>query len=349
VTGLRIAQVAPIARPVSEATAASIEQIVWLLTEELVRRGHDVTLFATGESQTSARLHAIYERGYDDDPNLWAWDFHELLHVASAFERAEEFDVIHTHTYHFGLPFTRLVETPVVHTYHVLPDDDVVAAYARYPEAQLVSISAFQRSQLDGIANRTPVIHHGIDFGRFPFNDKRGDYLAFVGELRWGKGPVEAIELARKAGMRIVLAGPHDGDGYSRDHVRPRLAEAHVEYVGPVGADARNALLADAAALVYPLNLAETFGLVMVESMACGTPVLALDRGAVREIVDNGVTGFCAPDVDALAEVVPHALELDRAVVRRHASGRFGHHRMVDEYERLYASIVGRHTAARTA
>src|SRR5918912_1192346 len=151
-TKLRIAQVAPIAGPVTGETGRSIEQLVWLLTEALVRRGHEVTLFATGDSQTSAKLHAVYPRGYDSEQELWDWEFHELLHMASAFERADQFDVIHSHVYHFALPFTRLVRTPVVHTYHVLPDEDIVRGFARYPEARVVAISEYQRRHLRDLA-----------------------------------------------------------------------------------------------------------------------------------------------------------------------------------------------------
>src|SRR5262249_38465626 len=183
------------------------EHLIWLLTEELVRRGHEVTLFATGDSETSAARHTVYARGYEYDDSLWNYEFHETLHVAAAFERAQQFDVIHSHVYHLALPFTRLVQAPVVHTHHTLADRDVLAAYARYPEAQLVAVSHFQRSQWKGLATEA-VVHHGIDMAAFPFNPTPGDYLLFLGWLSPGKGPVEAICLARQAGKRLLLAGP---------------------------------------------------------------------------------------------------------------------------------------------
>ena len=339
---LRIAQVAPIATGVSPKATGSIEQMVWLLTEELVERGHDVTLFATGDSETSARLEGLYARGYNHDPDLWDWMFHEVLHMASVFERAARFDVIHSHAYHYALPFTRLTPTPVLHTYHVLPDEDIVAGYLRYPEANLVAISAFQRSQLNGVGDPLPVVHHGIDVDRFPFGERGGDYLLFLGRLNWQKGPAEAILLARVAGMRLVLAGPEDDEAFAREHLAPELAAGDVEHVGWVNARKRNVLLSHAAALVYPINYPETFGLVLIESMACGTPVLAVDRGPVREIVEDGVTGFVRPDVEALAGTVPDALALDRAAVRRRALERFSHRRMADEYEAIYARLARR-------
>ena len=337
---LRIAQIAPIGRPVTPTSSGSIERIVSLLTEELVRRGHSVTLFATARSETSAKLAALYERGWGEDPDLWEWEFHELLHVASALERAAEFDVVHAHVYHFALPFTRFVPTPIVHTYHVLADEDILRAYARYPEAHLVAVSDYQRRSLDGRGD-PPVIHHGLDVSRFPFGAQAGEYLLFLGKLSWAKGIVEAVEVARRAGMRLVVAGAGDDDEYFREVVSPLLAGTGVDFVGWAGEERRNELLAGAAALVYPINLPETFGLVLVEAMACGTPVLALERGAVPEIVVDGVTGYQAPHLDALIARVPDVLRLDREEVRREAERRFDVRRMVDEYESLYRTLAG--------
>ena len=334
---LRIAQIAPIARPVTPNSGGSIEQIVSLLTEDLVARGHSVTLFATGYSETSAELRWIYERGYDDDDDLWEWQLHELLHMAAALEQADEFDVVHSHVYHFALPFTRLVATPIVHTYHVLPDDDVVRAYARYPEANLVSVSRYQRSKLRADGD-VPVVYNGIATERFPFGADPDGYLFFLGQLQYGKGPVEAIHLAKRVGMRLVMAGP--GDAYFHDVVAPLTEDPLIDYVGSIGTEDRDRLLAGASALLYPINDPETFGLVMVEAMACGTPVLALERGAVDEIVDNGVTGFHEPDLESLIDRVPTALRLDRARVRQRAVERFDRRAMVDGYLDVYERAV---------
>ena len=334
---LRVAQIAPIARPVTATSTGSIEQLVWQLTEELVDRGHDVTLFATGQSETSARLDAKYARGYDDDEALWEWTFHELMHVAAAMERAHEFDVLHSHVYHFALPFTRLVDRPVVHSYHVLPDDDVVRAYAEYEEATLVAVSAYQRERLGRPG--VPVIHHGIDVDAFPFGDSPGEYLLFLGEVRWEKGAGEAAMLAGQIGLPLVMAGP--GEDFYREHVEPKVT-AEVEYVGWVESARRDELLAGAAALLYPLNWPETFGLVLVEAMACGTPVLARSLGAVGEIVDDGVTGYHAETLEELAALAPRALALDRRRVRERARERFDKSRMTDEYEALYRRLAGR-------
>jgi glycosyltransferase involved in cell wall biosynthesis len=338
---LRIAQIVPLAAPVTPKSTGSIEQLAYLLTEELVRRGHAVTLFAAGNSRTSAELHAVYPRGYEEDDDLWSWEFHETLNVAAAFEQSREFDVIHSHVYHHALPFVRLVETPVVHSYHVLPDDDVARCYARYPEARVAAISHYQRGFFPGNP-RVDVIPHGIDVAAFPFNPKGGDYLLFLGRMLAAKGPAEAIAIAKKVGMRLVLAGPREEEEeeHFASRVLPHVDGRYVEYVGPVDARERGRLLAGAAALVYPIQDPEPFGLVLVEAMACGTPVLAVGIGAVPEIVEDGVSGYHAAEVDRLAELVPDALALDRRRVRRAAVERFDYRRMVDDYEALYRRLA---------
>jgi glycosyltransferase involved in cell wall biosynthesis len=338
---LRIAQLAPVAAAVRPDSARSIEQLISLLTEELVRRGHEVTLFATGDSQTSATLCALYERGYSADNNLCHWEFHEALHAAAAFEGAQAFDVIHSHAYHYALPFTRLVRTPILHSYHILPNADIVPAFARLG-AHVAALSDYQRQIFRGL-NDVTVVYHGIDTNAFPFNPERGAYLFFLGAMTPGKGPVAAIELARSMGMHLVLAGPGDEDrDYFRAEVEPRIDGRTVAYVGPVGVKERNRLLAGAAALVYPLAAPEPFGLVTIEAMACGTPVAALDLGAVPEIVTNGVTGYHAPDAEILGRRLPAVLALDRRRVRREAVRRFDYRRMVDDYLAVYRRIVER-------
>jgi glycosyltransferase involved in cell wall biosynthesis len=337
---LRIAQLAPIASPVTADSTGSVEQLVWLLTEGLVRRGHAVTLCATGDSRTSAALHALYPRGYEDDPGLWNWQFHEAMHAASLFERADDFDVIHSHGYHFALPFTRLARAPVLHTYHVLPDPDVLCVYARYPEARVVAVSHYQRSLYRGIPD-VAVVHHGIDTEAFPFVATAGDYLLFLGRLLPDKGVVAAIHLAQQAGMGLVLAGPIDENrDYFDGQVAPLIDGRRVRYIGPVGVAERNRLLAGAAALLYPIWEPEPFGLVLIEAMACGTPVLAHALGAVPEIVENGMTGYAVDDPASLAGRLPDVLALDRARIREAAVARFDYRRMVDGYEAVYERLA---------
>ncbi|AFZ29508.1 mannose-6-phosphate isomerase, type 2 [Gloeocapsa sp. PCC 7428] len=336
---LRIALISPIAGRTGPDSGSSIEQIVSLLTEELMRRGHKVTLFATGDSQTSALLHAVYARGYRNDPMLWNnYEFHEVVHVAAAFERAQEFDVIHSHAYHYALPFTRLVPTPIVHTYHINPNSDILRSYTRYPEAQVVAVSRYHRSKFKSLGN-VPVIYNGIDTAAFPFCSGQGDYLVFLGHLNAQKGAVEAIKVTQKVGMRLIMAGQGQGD-YFETEVAPLIDGKSIEYIGPVGVEKRNELLAGAAALLFPINYSEAFGMVLIEAMACGTPVLASDRCAVSEIVEPGVTGYYAADVDSLAACLPDVLALDRTRVRQAVVARFDYHRMVDEYEALYRKLL---------
>lgn len=339
---LRIAVVAPVAIPVRPGEGDSIEQLVSLLVEELVRRGHSVTLFATGGSESSADLRSIYPRGYDETDEIWDWRLAETMHAAWAFEQAEEFDLIHNHAYHFALPFTRLVRTPVVTTYHVEMDQDVLAAFARYPETRLVAVSECQRASLTPLAGIS-VIPHGIDTDAFPFSPDPGDYLLFLGRMIPDKGPVDAVRIAEQAGLPLVLAG-HPSE-YFTEAVEPLVDGERVRYAGRVGPDERNRLLAGAAALVFPNSYPEPFGLVMVEAMACGTPVVATAVGAVPEIVEPGVTGHIGATAASLADHVAATTALDRRRVRERAVERFGYARMVDDYEALYADTVARRGA----
>lgn len=338
---IKIAQLAPVAMPVAPAQGDSIEQIVSLLTEELVRRGHEVTLFAVGDSVTTAELRSCYAHGYRESEELWDWKVPETLSAAWAFERASEFEVMHSHSYHFALPFTHFVSTPVVHTYHVQLGPEVVQGFRRYPEAHLVAISDFQRSELNGF-EEIPVIHNGIDARAFPFSGERGEYLAFLGRMIPSKGPAEAVRVAHELEIPLVLAGPST-DWFERE-VRPAIDGRLVRYEGVVDAAGRDELLAGAAALLFPITYPEPFGLVMVEAMACGTPVAAFGVGAVPEIVEQGVGGRWVLPGEALAEAVQSAVQLDRRRVRQAAVERFDYPRMVDAYERLYRRLASEHS-----
>jgi glycosyltransferase involved in cell wall biosynthesis len=334
---LRIAELAPVAMPIRPGEGDSIEQLVSLLTEELVRRGHDVTLFAVGDSETTADLRSFYAHGYREDEEIWDWRVPETLNAASAFEQASAFDVMHSHSYHFALPFTHFVSTPVVHTYHVQLGPEVLDGFRRYPEAHLVAISDFQRSELEGFDD-VPVIHNGIDADAFPFGDGRGEYLAFLGRMIPSKGAAEAVRVAHELDIPLVMAGPST-EWFERE-VRPALDDRLVRYLGTIDAAGRNELLAGAAALLYPITYPEPFGLVMVEAMACGTPVAAFGVGAVPEVVEQGVGGRWVPPGESLRDAVQSAVQLDRRRVREAAVERFDYRRMVDAYERLYRRLT---------
>lgn len=338
---LRIAQVAPVSTSVPPVRSGSIETMTSLLTEGLVRRGHDVTLFATGTSRTAAKLHAIYRQGYAEDESLWPWELCELFNLAAAVEQASSFDVIHHQAeyYPMSLAYSRVSPAPIVQTLHHSPAPSEVALWSRYPEAPFVAVSDAQRRLLPGL-NVVATVHHAIDTDAFAFRADPEDYLLFLGRFTEGKGVLQAIEAARRVGMRLVLAAADNE--YYRAAVAPHVDERTVQYVGEVDRVAAASLLGGARALLYPVQEGEPFGLVLTEAMSCGTPVAALDRGAVREIVDEGGTGYVFDSLGALVCGLPRVLALDRRQVRARAVERFGVDRMVDAYVEVYRLVVGR-------
>ena len=338
---LRIAQVAPVSTSVPPVRSGSIETMTSLLTEGLVRRGHDVTLFATGTSRTAAKLHAIYRQGYAEDESLWPWELCELFNLAAAVEQASSFDIIHHQAeyYPMSLAYSRVSPAPILQTLHHSPAPSEVALWSRYPEAPFVAVSDAQRRLLPGL-NVVATVHHAIDTDAFAFRADPEDYLLFLGRFTEGKGVLQAIEAARRVGMRLVLAAADNE--YYRAAVAPHVDERTVQYVGEVDRAAAVSLLGGARALLYPVQEGEPFGLVLTEAMSCGTPVAALDRGAVREIVEEGITGDVFDSLDALVCGLPRVLALDRRQVRARAVERFGVDRMVDAYVDVYQAVIGR-------
>jgi len=276
---LRIAHIAPVAMALPPAGSGSVELMTWLLTEGLVKRGHDVTLFATANTTTSARLHALYDRGYVENPDMWPWELYEMLNISAAVERAADFDIIHYEAayYPMSIAFARLCPTQLVQTLHHAPTPGEVELWSRYPEVPFVAISREQQRLLGGVTI-AGVVLHGIDTDSFAFRDTPDDYVLFLGRFTDGKGVKQAIQIARAAGHRIVLAAPEDD--YYREHVHPHVDGVDVVYAGEVDHAGKVALFGGARALLYPVQSGEPFGLVLAEAMACGTPVAALDRGA---------------------------------------------------------------------
>jgi glycosyltransferase involved in cell wall biosynthesis len=338
---LRIAQVAPVAQPVPPAKSGSVESATALLTEGLVRRGHAVTLFATGDSQTSARLHATFPRGYHEDESIWPWDLCELFNLAAAVERADAFDVIHYQCqyYPMSVALTRISRTPLVQTLHHAPDPAEVALWTRYPDAPFIAISRAQASMLSPL-HVAATIHHAIDAVRYGWTVRPADYLVFLGRFTEGKGVLQAIEVARRTGVRLLLAARENE--YYREVVARHVDGSHVVYVGEVEHDEKVRLLGGARALLYPVQQAEPFGLVLPEAMMCGTPVAALGLGAVPELVDEGVTGCVFASLDAMVAGVERVCALDRATVRATAEARFGVDRMVDAHVAAYEAVIAR-------
>jgi len=336
---LRIAQIAPVATTIPPPKSGSVELMTSLLTEGLVARGHDVTLFATGDSRTRAALHATYPHGYWHDDSMWPWELYEMLNLAAAVERARDFDILHYQAayYPMSLAFTRLSPTPIVQTLHHSPGESEVGLWAKYAEAPFIAISNEQAHLLHGL-NVVGTVLHGIDTDAFHLREQPDDYLLFLGRFTDGKGVLQAIEVARRTGLRLLLAAPEDP--YYHEKVAPHVDGDRIVYCGEVDHDGKVALFGGARALLYPVQAAEPFGLVLAEAMACGTPVAALDRGAVREVVDDGVTGVVFADLEALIAGLPSVLALDRRRVHRQAVARFGIDRMVDEYVGVYERLV---------
>jgi glycosyltransferase involved in cell wall biosynthesis len=346
---LRIAQVGPVATSIPPVRSGSIETMTALLTDGLVTRGHDVTLFATAASATTAKLHAVYPRGYGEDTSLWPWELCELFNLAAAVERAESFDLIHYQAeyYPMSLAYARVSPAPILQTLHHSPTPPEVAHWSRYPEAPFVAVSESQRRLLTGL-NVVATVHHAVDTETFAFRADPDDYLLFLGRFTEGKGVLHAIEAARRTGMRLVLAAAENE--YYRDVVAPLVDQRQIVYVGEVDRAAAVPLLGGARALLYPVQEGEPFGLVLIEAAACGTPVGALDRGAVREVVDDGITGCVFESLDALVDGLPRVLALDRRRVRARAVERFGVGRMVDAYVDVYSRVIaGGRSRRRTA
>lgn len=347
---LRIAQVGPVATSIPPPRSSSVELMTALLTEGLVAQGHAVTLFATATSRTSATLHPTFPAGYAEDLSMWPWEAYELFNLAAALERAAEFDIVHFQAMYWpmSLPFTRLSAVPLLQTLHHAPSPSEVALWSRYPDAPFVAISQEQAALLTGL-HVAGIVPHGIAMETFEFRATPDDYLLFLGRFTPGKGVLQAIEAAGRVGMRLLLAAAEND--YYHAEVARHVDGLKVVYVGEVEHHAKVALLGGARALLYPVQAGEPFGLVLAEAMACGTPVAALARGAVREIVEEDVTGKAYDSLDELIAGLPQVLALDRARVRAAAAARFSVERMVDGYVSVYTRVIGEHAArgARTA
>jgi glycosyltransferase involved in cell wall biosynthesis len=311
---MRIAQIAPLAEPVPPEMYGGTERVVSQLTESLVERGHEVTLFASGDSKTAAHLvpvtpEALRLSSQEVDPSIYL-----TLELGMVFDRAADFDVIHSHVDYFALPFARLVATPVVTTLHGRLDlPGLPTIFERYRDAQVVSISDSQRQPLPG-ATWAATVYNGTDLGRFTFNEAGGDYFAFVGRICPEKNIEGAISIAQRTGVPLRIAAkvdPVDVD-YHEAVIKPLLDGRHVDYLGELGDEDKNELLGSARALLFPVDWPEPFGLAMTEAMACGTPVLALRRGSVPEVVEDGVTGFVRDSEEELAQVAGEISRLSR-------------------------------------
>jgi glycosyltransferase involved in cell wall biosynthesis len=336
-SALRVAVIAPISWRVPPRHYGPWEQFVSLLTEGLVDRGIDVTLFATADSITRARLVGSAPCGYSEDAGVDAkvW---ECLHIAGAFERASEFDLIHNSFDFLPLSFSGLVHTPVVTTIHGFSSERILPVYRRYGKrSHYVAIShADRHPSLDYVAT----IHHGIDMGAFRLGTGPRDYLLFFGRIHPEKGTAEAIAVAHHTGLPLVIAGIVQDRDYFEREVEPHIDGARVRFVGAVGPERKSELLGGARALLHVVSFDEPFGFSVVEAMACGTPVIASRRGAMPEIVTDGVNGQLVDSVGAAVEAMSAITGLEPKTVRASVVRRFDKDRMVDDYIAVYRQIV---------
>jgi len=334
---MKVAMLSPIAWRTPPRHYGPWERVVSLITEGLVKEGIDVTLFATGDSETSGRLEYIcpypYEENKDIDPKVW-----EALHIAHLFEQAHKFDIIHNNYDFMPLTYSRLVDTPMLTTIHGFSSPKILPVYREYNRDNFyVSISNADRApDLDYIAT----VYHGIDLNEFTFNRQTGDYLLYFGRIHPDKGTAEAIEIARKFGMKLYLAGVIQDKDYYNKLVLPFIDNKKVTYLGSVGPSQRNELLGRAYALLHPIYFNEPFGLSLIESMACGTPVIAFNKGSMPEVIKDGETGFLVNSVEEACEKLNKIPSLDRENCRRWVEERFSQERMVNEYIKLYKKIL---------
>jgi glycosyltransferase involved in cell wall biosynthesis len=355
---MRIAQIAPPFESVPPEKYGGTERVVATLTDELVRRGHDVTLFASGDSKTSARLIPLFDKAlWHHDPPYRDFQPFWTMVLDLVAPELDTFDIVHSHLDHFGYPLARLAQRPVVTTLHSRLDlPELEALYDRITHVPLVSISDAQRAPAPR-ANWVATVYHGIPLDTLTLNTRGGEYLAFLGRISPEKGLDTAIEVARRAGMPIriaarkPLANKEDPDvrrdwEYYTSTVEPLLKSRSVELVGQVDEDAKDDFLGNAAALLFPIQWPEPFGLVMVEALACGTPVLAFRHGSVPEVLEHGVTGFICDTEDEMVDAVARIGEIDRSRCRAEVERRFTPAAMADAYERVYERLIEEHQAA---
>jgi glycosyltransferase involved in cell wall biosynthesis len=356
-SSLRIAQVAPLWTGMPPSAYGGAELMVHWLTEELVRQGHEVTLFASGDSRTSAKLVPGCERNLLDamaEGEAYQYEPYAAANFSEALRRSEAFDVIHCHGGPALIPFASLSKVPVLHTVHAgLDSVDEQWILRKYPEASIAAISNSQVSTTPAERRKNIwTIYHGCDFSLYEFSAARGEYLAFLGRMGARKNPAGAVRIARALGLPIVLAGrPQDSKEkkYFAEQVEPLIDGKSVKYLGPIGHREKVDLLKGAGALLFPIQWEEHFGLVMIEAMACGTPVVGMKRGSVSEVVDPGVTGLYGDSEEELASLVGQALSLDRRAVYEQARSRFSLRRMAVEYVELYRHLIATAGANRDA
>lgn len=346
---MRIAQVSPLYESVPPQLYGGTERIVSYLTEELVREGHDVTLYASGDSMTAARLRPVLDRalrlssGPLTDPMA-----HHILLLEEVFREAHEFDIVHFHLDYLPFSLIRRLKVPAITTLHGrLDTPDLQPLFREFSDMHLISISDAQRAPVPW-AGWWTTVHHGIPEDLYSPGDGGGNYLAFLGRISPEKRVDRAIEIARRVGMPLRVAAKVDtaDRAYFEGDIRALLSDANVEFVGEIGEQTKNEFLGRARCLLFPIDWPEPFGLVMIEAMACGTPVIAFRGGSVEEIIEDGVTGFIVNDIDEAVRAVEHLDAIDRLKCRARFEQRFSVGRMCRDYVSAYRRLLDRHMAS---
>lgn len=333
--GKRVAILSPIAWRTPPRQYGAWETVASNIAEGLVARGWDVTLFATGDSVTRAKLHSVVPRGYEEDHAIDP-KVAEYLHISEAFEHAAEFDLIHSHYDFMALTYSRLVSTPVLTTVHGFSSFQIMPVYEKYRDGYFVSVSDSDRAP--GL-NYLGTVYNGIDLSLYPFQPAAGDDLIFLGRIHPDKGVHLAIEVARLSGRPLVMAGIIQDQAYFREQVEPHVDGVNIRYIGAVGVEGKNSMFARARALLHLNTIPERFGLVLAEANAAGVPVIAMDLGSCREVIEDGVTGFLVRNAEEAARAVDRIGEIDRLQCRERVQRCFSIDTMVEAYERVYDQI----------
>lgn len=344
---MRIAQIAPLFESVPPAVYGGTERVVSYLTEELVRAGHDVTLFASGDSRTAATLVPITDRSLRLNTDCTDYLAHQIVQLERVAQAASQFDILHFHIDYLHFPVSRRLNVPHVTTLHGRLDiPDLQPVYGEFHDMPVVSISKSQRGPLPD-ARWVGTVYHGLPPGLLtPQSETAGDYLAFVGRISPEKRVDRAVEIARRAGLPLRIAAKIDAadEAYFQDEIAPLFKQPFVEYLGEQDDEQKGMLLGGARALLFPIDWREPFGLVMIEAMACGTPTIAWDEGSVSEVLEDGVTGFIVESVEEAASAVERATSLPRQQVRREFDRRFTAERMANDYVDIYTRLLARTT-----
>jgi glycosyltransferase involved in cell wall biosynthesis len=330
----RIAILSPVAWRTPPRQYGAWETVAGNVAEGLVDLGWDVTLFATADSLTRAHLHAVVAKGYEEDRSIDP-KVAEYLHIPEVFEHAQEFDLIHSHYDFMALAYTRLVKTPVLTTIHGFGSPQIMPVYEKYRDGYFVSISDSDRAP--GL-NYLATVYNGIDLALYPLRKTAGEDLIFIGRIHPDKGVHLAIETARQSGRRLLIAGILQDASYFEEKIQPHLDD-QIRYLGPVGVEGKNALFAQAFALIHLNTIPERFGLVLAEANAAGVPVIAMDLGSCREVIEHGLTGFLVEDVAGAVKALEAVPTLNDTACRRRVEERFSIATMVEAYARVYATI----------